>query len=82
MLLSHTVTQGLLSLDFVPLLQSRAQAFNQCVNLLCISIDFCTTTKHQAIKSRLNGWTVMTIDAPSDGNADVAFRIPGTYNVA
>lgn len=82
MFLSHTVTQGLLSLDFVPLLQSTAQAFNRCVNLLCISIDFCTTTKHQAIKSGLNGWTVMTIDAQSDGNADLVFWIPGTYNVA
>lgn len=82
MLLSHTVTQGLLSLDVVPLLRSTAQAFNRCVNLLCISIDFCTTTKHQAIESHLNGWTVMTTDAQSDGNADVAFWIPGTYNVA
>lgn len=82
MFLSHTVTQGLLSLDFVPLLQSTAQAFNRCVNLLCICIDFCTSTKHRTIKSRLNGWTVMTIDAQSDGNADMAFRIPGTYNVA
>ncbi len=45
-------------------------------------MDFCTTTKHQAIKSGLNGWTVMTIDAQSDGNADLAFWIPGTYNVA